>query len=122
MILGPPGAPSDCDVHNHTNTELGVTCATPGFDGGDARGHTFHLEVRFNQLYILGIFALKKQMNKVDILKAYFYLSPHINLQSIYPFQGARQGERQGAPEPVQPHARVHGQVSCAGETCHHGI
>ena len=45
-ISGPPSAPSDCDVHNHTSTELGVTCATPGFDGGDASGHTFHLEVR----------------------------------------------------------------------------
>ncbi|TRY71980.1 hypothetical protein TCAL_09961, partial [Tigriopus californicus] len=40
---GPPEAPHECDVHNHTTRDLTVSCV-PGFGGGLRQ--SFHLEVR----------------------------------------------------------------------------
>ena len=42
-FAGPPDAPENCDVHNHTTQGLSVTCQR-GFGGGLEQ--TFHMEVR----------------------------------------------------------------------------
>ena len=43
FVAGPPDAPENCDVHNHTTQGLSVTCQR-GFGGGLEQ--TFHMEVR----------------------------------------------------------------------------
>ena len=43
FFAGPPDAPENCDVHNHTTQGLSVTCQR-GFGGGLEQ--TFHMEVR----------------------------------------------------------------------------
>lgn len=43
IAAGPPEAPHECDVHNHTTRDLTVSCL-PGFAGGLRQ--SFHLEVR----------------------------------------------------------------------------